>query len=345
MLIDGIHIPLTTPFTRDGDLYLRKLAHNVGRYSLTPAGGFVALTGEGAALSDEETRDTLQAIGATAAPERVLIAAIHRDTVRAALTLAQQAFDAAFDAILLSAPHDWQTLALPELILFFQTVADASPLRVALFSNPSAPDFAFPTSMLAELSQHPNIIGLYDAGLTLQRYTEIAKATREVRHEVTVTTIFAPVTRRMLTAAAATTVVTASALAGGTAVLAAPTTSALKTRTKTVGFQIMAAGASAGFVALLEAGTAGAMPQLAASAPQSCYEAYAAFKDGDPALASEKEQRLSEADVLVGDLGIAAVKYGSDLNGYFGGSVRLPRVNLDASQQATLDSIMAKLKN
>ena len=87
MLIDGIHIPLTTPFTRDGDLYLRKLAHNVGRYSLTPAAGFVALTGEGAALSDAETLNALQTIAATAAPEKVLIAAIARDTVRAAIKL------------------------------------------------------------------------------------------------------------------------------------------------------------------------------------------------------------------------------------------------------------------
>ena len=73
MLIDGIHIPLTTPFTRNGDLYLRKLAHNVGRYSLTPAAGFVALTGEGTALSDEETINALRIIAA-AAPEKVLIA-------------------------------------------------------------------------------------------------------------------------------------------------------------------------------------------------------------------------------------------------------------------------------
>ena len=42
MLIDGIHIPLTVPFTRDGESYLRKLEYNVGRYSLTPAAGLVA---------------------------------------------------------------------------------------------------------------------------------------------------------------------------------------------------------------------------------------------------------------------------------------------------------------
>jgi dihydrodipicolinate synthase/N-acetylneuraminate lyase len=348
LLIDGIHIPLTTPFHRDGALYLRKLEYNVGRYSLTPAAGFVALTGEGASLSDEETRDALQAVGATAAPEKVLVAAISKGSVRAALAVAQQASDAHFDAIFLSAPPDWPSLTQPELKLFFQAVADASPLPVLLYSDPSdpfAPDFGLPVAMLAELSQHPNIAGLYDAGLTTHRYSEIAEATRDVQRSVSVTTIFAPVTRRMLSAAQASTVVTASALAGGTAVLAAPTTSGLKTRTKTVGFQIMAAGAFAGLVDLLTAGVAGALPRLAASAPQACYEAYAAFKDGDPALATEKEQRLSEADALIDELGIAAVKHGCDLNGYFGGGVRLPRLGLDGATRADVERVLAMLKN
>ena len=52
MLIDGIHVPLTSPFYRDGRSYLRKLEHNVARYSLTPVAGLVALSSEGAGLSD-----------------------------------------------------------------------------------------------------------------------------------------------------------------------------------------------------------------------------------------------------------------------------------------------------
>ena len=87
MLIDGIHIPLTVPFTRDGESYLRKLEYNVGRYSLTPAAGLVALTAgsEGAALSDEEIADALRVIGEAADPTKVLVAAVAKDSVRGAL--------------------------------------------------------------------------------------------------------------------------------------------------------------------------------------------------------------------------------------------------------------------
>ena len=58
MLLDGVHIPLTTPFYPDGRVYLRKLEHNVRRYSLTPVNGLAALTGisETEMLSDTERR-------------------------------------------------------------------------------------------------------------------------------------------------------------------------------------------------------------------------------------------------------------------------------------------------
>jgi dihydrodipicolinate synthase/N-acetylneuraminate lyase len=345
LLIDGIHIPLTTPFNRDGSLYLRKLEYNVGRYSLTPAAGLVALTGEGAFLSEEETLDSLRVIGATADPEKVLIASISRGSVRSALSLAELAAEADFDAILLSAPTNWQGLTPSELLLFFQAVADASPLPVLLWSDVSTPGLVMSADVLAALARHENVLGLYDAALSVERYREIAQATGDAHHEIAVTTIFAPVTRRMVTAAGAGTVVTPAALAGGTTVLVAPAGSGLKTRKKTVGFQIMAAGSVAGLVDLLEAGVAGAMPALAASAPQGCYEAYAAFKDGDPALASEKEQRLAEAERLISELGIAAIKYGCDLNGYYGGGVRLPRLPLDASQKANVERVLSGLRN
>ena len=43
MLLDGIYVALTTPFYRDGRLYVRKVEHNVDRFSKTPAAGLIAL--------------------------------------------------------------------------------------------------------------------------------------------------------------------------------------------------------------------------------------------------------------------------------------------------------------
>ena len=43
MLLEGMFIPVTTPFYADGACYWRKLEHNVDRYSRTPAAGMVVL--------------------------------------------------------------------------------------------------------------------------------------------------------------------------------------------------------------------------------------------------------------------------------------------------------------
>ena len=362
VLLDGLHVPVTAPFYRNGQSYLRKLEHNVERYSLTPAAGLVALSpgSEGTALSDEEVRETLEIVGATAAPEKVLIAAIAKDSVRGALTLAEQAARAGFDAVLLSAPPLWPQLVrglepAPELMVFFRAVADASPLPVLLSSDASRGGYKLAIESIGELAAHPNISGIYDADLTEARYRALMAATAHVQREVSVTTVFASVTRRMQTPAPVTAgtgqagFVTAAALssgaAGAVAVAVAPPAPALKTRTRRVGFQIMAAGRATGMVALLEAGVAGAMPALAACAPQGCYEVYAAFKDGDPALAREKEQRLVAADDLMGALGIAGIKFGCDWNGYYGGVPRLPRLPLDASGRGQVERVLAGIRN
>ena len=162
------------------------------------------------------------------------------------------------------------------------------------------------------------------------------------------TTVFAPVTRRMMQqqqSEGAATFVSAEALGGGAAVAVAPPKPALKTRTRIVGFQIMSAGAASGLPPLLQAGVAGAMPRLAASAPQGCYEVFAAFKDGDPALADEKALRLAAADALIAELGVAAVKHGCDLNGYFGGAPRLPRLPLSAEGRARVEMALREIRN
>jgi dihydrodipicolinate synthase/N-acetylneuraminate lyase len=335
MLIDGMHIPLTVPFNRDGESYLRKLEYNVGRYSLTPAAGLVALAAEGAALSDDEVGDALRVIGEAAAPEKVLVAAIAKDSVRGALGIAEQAAAAGFDAVLVAASP--ARLSGNELLLYFRAVADASPLPVMLGSELSV-------EVIAELARHRNVVGLYDDGLTLERYRAIVEATQDVKREVAVTTVFAPVTRRMLAAgdAGEAGFVTAESLVGGTAVATAP---ALKTRSKTVGFQVMVAGSARGVVELLEAGVAGAMLALSACAPQGVYEAYAAFKDGNPALSAEKGQRLLEADAAIRELGIAGVKYGCDWNGYYGGAPRLPRLPLDAEGRVIVEWVLAGIRN
>jgi len=120
---------------------------------------------------------------------------------------------------------------------------------------------------------------------------------------------------------------------------------AIKTRTKKVGFQVLAVSTS-GMLEAWNAGAVGAVPTLGACAPQACCEVWQAFKDGDPALAAEKQHRILKAAALVeGWRGISALKYGCDLNSYFGGRTRLPLLSLSDAERAAVEGALAGLKN
>lgn len=353
VLIDGLHIPLTIPFTRDERLYLHKLESNVRRYSLSPAAGLVVLTprSEGAALSDAETRDVLDATAAAAAPGKVLVAGIVRNSVTQALTVAALAEGAGFDAVMLAAPPRWpemlrHTGSAAEVLNFFRTVADHAALPVMLSSDMATPWLGLSVETVAALSTHPNIVGIYDADLTVPRLRELQERTQGKQQQATVTTTFRPVTRRMLASQTGEGgLISAAALAGGEAGARAGTAPATKTRSKMLGFQVMSAGPASGVVDLLQAGVAGFMPGLAAPAPQSCHEVLAAFQDGDPALAAERAARLVRADQAIDRMGPAAALLGCDLNGYFGGLPRLPLAALRAEQRESVMGALRDLKN
>ncbi|HEV2576626.1 MAG TPA: dihydrodipicolinate synthase family protein [Acidobacteriaceae bacterium] len=347
-------IPVTTPFYADGAGYWRKLEHNVDRYSRTPAAG-ILVSGpwsEASGLSDEERRESLRVASEAAAKEKVLLAGVGAESVAGAVMQAEWAAESRFDAVVLRAPLEWRRLLRGELSsqveLFFRAVADRSPLPVVLWSDARAGGFEIPVEMVSALAAHPNVIGLIDAGLTVNRLAAVRAATQDVTREVTVTTVFAAVTGRMLEVARegeATFVAAAALSSGGASVAVAPAKPAIKTRTKTVGFQVIGAGAASASVDLLEAGVQGVMPELAGCAPQGCHEVWAAFKDGDPKLARLKAERLREADAVVEEFGVAGVKYACDLNGYYGGAPRLPRVGLTAEEKQKVERALREVRN
>ena len=119
----------------------------------------------------------------------------------------------------------------------------------------------------------------------------------------------------------------------------------IKTRGKEVGFQVLV-GAAHTLLDSLQVGASGGVLGFAAPAPTICFEIHAAWRDNDLDLARSKQTALTPATKrVVSEMGIPAIKYAMDLNGYYGGLPRLPLLPLSAAQKAEVDGHMSSFRN
>lgn len=351
MLIEGMFAAITTPFYPDERLYLRKLEANVARYSRSLLAGIVVLgsTGEAVELNDAESREVLQTAASAAAPEKVLIAGVGRESVKSTVEMAEAAAEFHYDAVLVRTPNYYASQMTDAAVLhYFRSVADRSPLPVLLYNVPKFVPYTIPVAMVAELAQHPNIVGIKESSGSVERIAALLEATTNApRRTVTVTPIFEPVTARMLKPQGQvdSSFVPATELGSGVVVAVPPPPIPIKTRTKEVGFQVLA-GSAGTLLESLQAGAVGAVLAFGACAPQACQEIYLAWKDHDLELAAEKQQRIAEAGRrIAGELGISGIKYACDFNGYYGGRPRSPLLPLSAEEKTEVEKLLEHIRN
>jgi 4-hydroxy-2-oxoglutarate aldolase len=352
MLIEGVFAAVPTPFYPDEKIYFRKLEANVSRYSRSLLSGMVVLgsTGEAVALNDDESRHVLKTVSEAAAPDKVLIAGVGRESVKATVEMAEAAAKYNFDAVLVRTPTYYAPQMTRAAVLHhFRSVADRSPLPVLLYHIPKFVPYDFPVEVVAELAQHPNIIGIKDSSGEVGRIRSMVELTRSApRRTTTVTQVFEAVTGRMLAVQQEpeAALVSISGVDPAVAVAsAAPPAPAIKTRTKEVGFQVLSGSAGTLFEAL-EAGASGAILAFAACAPQACTEIYLAWKDHDPKLAREKQERIAgPGQRIAGQLGLNGVKAACDFIGYYGGRARAPLIPLTAEERAEVEALLAPIRN
>jgi len=156
MLLHGIFPPITTPFYPDGRVYFKKLEQNVEHYSKTPVAGIVVLgsTGEAVMLSDEERRQTLKTASEACAAHKVLVAGTGAESALETLRLTDYAADLGYDVALVRTPFFYRSqMQPPNMLAFYRTVADRSPLPVMIYSVPPFTNYDMPVELVTELSE------------------------------------------------------------------------------------------------------------------------------------------------------------------------------------------------
>jgi 4-hydroxy-2-oxoglutarate aldolase len=182
MKLQGIFPALTSCFDHEGQLYKAKVFHNIERLNQIALSGYVVCgsTGETPLLSVTERVQLMQWVREASAEGKTLVAGVGAESVHETVEIANYAAEAGFHAALALTPFYYRNqMHRPDTqALYFRAVADRSKIPVLIYNIPQVTGYDVPVHTVAELSEHPNIIGMKDSSGNLERMNEVVRAVR-----------------------------------------------------------------------------------------------------------------------------------------------------------------------
>lgn len=164
MNIDGVLVPVVTPFNADDSLNLPALEKLIETFIEQGVAGIVVCgsTGEYYALTAEERAQVLETAARVAKGRITLIAGINSLSPADAITRAKQAQDLGYEGLMLS-PAPYSLPQQHEIIAYYKTVAAATPLPIIMYNFPARVGVAMTLETVVELSKVPNIVGVKES--------------------------------------------------------------------------------------------------------------------------------------------------------------------------------------
>ncbi len=157
---------LITPFDDDGDIIAEAHLHNLQLQASRGVSGFVlsGSTGEGPYLEDGERSALISQARSGLGSEPFLMCGVQAQSVRQAIAQVDEIASAGADAALVTTPTSLARGNHDAIQRFFESLAEATPLPLFLYSVPSVTGYNLPAEYAATLSAHPNIVGMKDSG-------------------------------------------------------------------------------------------------------------------------------------------------------------------------------------
>ena len=172
----GSMVALVTPFTEDDQIDYEKLRELVRFHLENGTDGIVALgtTAETPTLTDDEKVKVAQlVIDEVGGRIPVIVGAGSNNTMHS-LELSKKYEAMGADGLLLISPY-YNKANARGMLEHFKTVADRVNIPIILYNVPSRTGCFIPISDVAELSKHPNVIGIKEASGDIGYLMQTAK--------------------------------------------------------------------------------------------------------------------------------------------------------------------------
>jgi 4-hydroxy-2-oxoglutarate aldolase len=175
----GIYAPIPTPFEND-QIAFDKLAANMEFWLASKLSGIVVMgsNGEFVVLSQEEKKELISKACKMIQGRKPVLVGVGCESTKETIELAKHAADVGADAALALSPNYYKRAMTDDLNkVFFQEVADACPIPLVMYNMPANTGINLSSKLVAELSSHPNIIGIKDSSGNIVQIAEIINST------------------------------------------------------------------------------------------------------------------------------------------------------------------------
>jgi 4-hydroxy-2-oxoglutarate aldolase len=157
-----------------------RLIENLARWNTYGLTGYVVLgsNGEVVYLTAQEKKRILETSRQVIPGDKLLIAGTGSESTRETIALTHQAAEAGADAALVVTPHFFDGKMTPEsLMRHYRAIADAASIPIVIYNVPKFTHVDLDAQTIADLAQHPNIIGIKDSGGNIVKIADVVRRT------------------------------------------------------------------------------------------------------------------------------------------------------------------------
>lgn len=178
--LQGIMPPITTPFI-NGELAIDKLEFNISKWNKFELTGYVVMgsNGESVFLTREEKLKLVETTKKFASADKLIIAGTGSDSIKETIALTNEAADCGADFALILTPSFYKSEMKHNAFLkYFNIVADSVKIPIIIYNVPKFTGVDIEVETVAELSEHPNIVGIKNSSENARQNTEYVSNSR-----------------------------------------------------------------------------------------------------------------------------------------------------------------------
>ena len=176
--LSGVFTPIVTSFDLAGDVAHDKMSQNLEEWNQTGLSGYVVLgsNGEWVYLDEQERRAVLENTRQVIPHDKLMIAGTAAESTRHTIRLTEEAAKVGADMAIIVNPNYYKGQMTPPVLTgYYEAVADASPIPLMIYNLPPATGMDLSAELLADLSQHPNIVAVKDTGGNIAKMGETVR--------------------------------------------------------------------------------------------------------------------------------------------------------------------------